>query len=203
MDLILGGIAMKHKFLFGFLFLVLVVTLIAFPVSAQTPCNLPAELCSNGFNVSVTGAYSNFSGVATNNGFLAGVDAQIAPHWVADARIYSTGSPAGNILQFGPTYYGSLAKILPSTGNFNSTNMAWFVSAGAGLSWSAATVNGAMVNGPKKFAWSVGGGIDYQVSSNVTLRIVDVRYVRTSMLTNGGQFIGNIAQIASGLNIRF
>lgn len=103
----------------------------------------------------------------------------------------------------GPEYHFSAAHILPSTGTFSTQNVEFFAHASMGLGWSAAVVNNVSTDGPKKFAWGLGGGADYTLTSNVTLRLVEVTYVRCSLLQNGGQFIGNHMQVASGLKLTF
>src|SRR5260370_2938456 len=85
-----------------------------------------------------------------------------------------------------------------------------FLNVGAGTGRTTATVT-ASASGTTttteqsaaKFAYSAGGGFDIKLSDTVTLRPLDLKYIRASMLTNGGQVIGNHMQFAAGLGLRF
>jgi len=162
------------------------------------------------WNVSISGNYANVSNAPTNNGVLTSVAFRVAQHWNIRADTYLLNSPAGMVLVLGgPEYRISAAHIFPSS-NFmiNASRMELFANVEAGDARTS-TVFVSPVGGTitqvsaSKFAFGIGGGLDITISPMVTVRPLDVKYVRSSFLNNGGGFYGNQLDFAAGLSLRF
>jgi len=182
---------------------------------AQTPapsCTLPLDFCESAWTVSVWGNYSAMNNANTNNGFESGAAFRFSTHWSAAARYYQTASPSGNVFVAGPEFHFSPAHFLSSSpiSGFDWSNVEIGVHASPGIAWSTANITNddgttVGVSGPKRFAFAVGGMVDYTFPSapNFQLRILEVSYVRAPFLSNGGQLIGNHVQVASGIKLVF
>lgn len=176
---------------------------------AQSPAPAPDPL-EAAWNVSISGNYANVSNAPTNNGVLTSVAFRIAQHWNLRADTYLLNSPAGMVLVLGgPEYRISAAHIFPQS-NFmiNANRMELFANIEAGDARTGVPMvvpqTGNIVNvSASKFAFSVGGGLDITISPMVTVRPLDVKYVRSSFLNNGGGFYGNQLDFAAGLSLRF
>jgi len=174
---------------------------------APTPPSGSTDVLETGWNVAVNGAFSTLTDSPTNNGLVAGMSFRVATHWDIRSDIYSLASPAVTVALAGPEYRFSLAHVIKSNPNFaiNAANAEAFINVEVGNARTTATVNGAggTPATASKFASSVGLGIDYHLSDIVMLRPLDVKYIRSNMLTGGGAFVGNHIQFAAGLGLRF
>lgn len=179
---------MKRKLLQLFLILGLAVGL-----RAQT-APAPADVLENAWHVNITGGYSLTAGNGTNNGFATSLAVRVAQHWNARADIFTIASPATIVTLVGPEYRFSLAHVLASSQFINTQNFAPFLNVKMGDAKSP---------GASKFAYAIGGGIDYVVNSTLTLRPLDVTYIRASIFQSGGIVVGNHVQLASSIGLTF
>lgn len=192
---------------------VLIVTVL-FAASAYaqtpTPAPKPPDVLESGWNVSVNGSYSNLTNAPTNNGFVTGMSFRMAQHWNLRSDVYILQSPQGLTMALaGPEYRFGLEHILKNT-NFaaNANRIEAFFNAGAGTARTSTVIlakdGSSIVNLSKaKFAYSVGGGFDIKLSDTVTVRPLDIKYVRSSFLEYGGGVYGNQLAFAAGLGLRF
>lgn len=181
------------KKLIGFLMLALTVTI---PAYAQS--NLP------GWDVTINGNFSNISSAPTNNGFMTSEAVRISTNFALRSDQMITLQPTAGSIVLGKVEYRRLLSdfIRPNTAfAINTATVEPFINAGVGKAQSNTTTGLSA----SKFAWGIGGGFDVSVGNTgmFTLRPLDVTYVRTSLLNNGGQFIGNHLQLAAGLGLRF
>ena len=176
---------------------------------AQTPapaCSAPLDFCESAWTFNVVGGYSALSNATTNNGFVTEAGVRLATHWSIEGRYYMTASPSGKIFVAGPQFDYGLGHLVKPTSSFDTSNVDLFVHASPGIAWSSGTAaDGTAINGATKFAFAIGGGADWIVPAapNVTWRIFEVSYVRAPILPNGGMFIGNPLQVATGLRLVF
>jgi len=176
---------------------------------AQTPAPKPPDILEGAWNVSVNGGFSSLSNQQTNNGFVTGIAFRVAQHWNLRSDVYLLNNPSVTIALAGPEYRFSLEHLLKSS-NFaaNAGRVEAFINAGAGTVRSTDVVTGTATTTTTteykaKFAYSVGGGFDIKLSDSVSMRPLDLKYIRGSMLAGGGQVIGNHLQFAAGLGLRF
>lgn len=179
---------------FSFWFVMAVLVPIAF---GQSPTK-PADPLETGWNVMVNGGYSNVSNASTNNGFFFSTGIRLGQHWAARGDVFVTASPAVTTSLAKPEYRFSALHLFPNNQSPTVRNTEFFVNAGIGSSHYTDPAKGSQ----SKFAWGVGGGFDVKVSDTVTIRPLDVNYIRSSLL-NGGKVIGNHLQFAAGLGLRF
>lgn len=198
-----------------YLIAVLAFFLFVFGTSAQTPtptpqpsCNVPLDLCESAWSLALYGGYWNLQNATTNNGYTAGAGFNFSNHFGAEARFYQTSSPSANLVLPGANARMSLAHIFPTPAgaSFSTEDLEVFAHANAGLGWSGGTnAAGDAVSAVKKFAFSVGGGVDFAPASapNVQWRILDVSYVNCGLFPNHGTFLGNHVAFASELKLVF
>src|SRR6266850_375584 len=171
---------------------------------AQTPPPAPApkppDILENAWNVSVYGAYSKQQ---TNNGFATGLSLRLSQHLAMRSDVYILNSPQVTVALGGVEYRFSLEHLLKSsTYAANASRVEAFANVEGGTARSTALIG----TGPKdlaKPAWSLGGGFDIKLSDTVTVRPLDLKYVRSSFLNNGGQVLGNQLAFSAGLGLRF
>lgn len=165
-----------------------------------------------GWHVSVNGAFSNLSGQQTNNGYLSFAEVRVAKHWSARLNYFATADPTAKIITAGPEYNFSLRHILPKSDFLDVSKLEAFagVSLGASHLEPCPNLTGQALADCKvlkespapgfKFAAVVGGGVNYRITDKLTIRPLEVNYVRSAA---GGQLIGNHLQFASGVGLRF
>jgi len=180
------------------------------PGLATAPTTAPADTMESGWNVAVNGSFTSISGAPTNNGFVSGVSLRVAQHWNLRSDVYQLNSPEGMTLVLGgPEYRFSLAHLLGQTSfAANASKIEGFVNLGMGDAYTKAITvdtkgNTISTISASKLAASVGGGFDSTLTNNVTLRPLDVKYVRSSFLNGGGGFYGSQLDVAAGLGFRF
>jgi hypothetical protein len=185
---------------------VLIIALfMSMSLHAQTPAPKPLE---SAWNVAVNGNFSSLSNQPTNNGVLISTAIRMATHWNLRADTYIMQAPSITVVLGGPEYRFSLAHLFKnSTGAINAQNTEVFLNTGVGDAHSTAIVSSS---GPttttvstSKFAYSVGGGFDIAISPTVSIRPLDIKYIRSSMITGSGQLIGNHLDFAAGLGLHF
>lgn len=181
--------------------LALLSVFLAMPAFAQTAPD-PLE---NAWNISINGSYSNLSQAANNNGFQASEAFRVAQHWNFRTDQFLVMNPSSVVVTAGPEYRLSLAHLLAkSTFSANAAKLEAFANLGAGSARSSTVgADGTSTLSAAKFAWKVGGGLDILVNPTLSLRILDISYVRAGMLTHGGELLGNHIQAAAGLGLRF
>lgn len=175
-----------------------------------TPAPKPPDPLEGAWNVSINGGYSSLSNSQTNNGFVTGVSFRVAQHWNLRSDVYILNNPSVTVALAGPEYRFSLEHLLKGNPQFaaNASRVEAFINLGAGTVRSTDTVVGTnesttTTEYKAKFAYSAGGGFDIKLSDTVSLRPLDLKYIRGSMLAGGGQVIGNHLQFAAGLGVRF
>lgn len=166
----------------------------------------PPDPLESAWNVAINGSFSNVSNAATNNGFVTSEALRVATHWNARADQFITLTPATVIALAGPEYRFSLAHVLKSSPAFavNASKIEAFAHVGAGTARSTSTdAKGTTTLSAAKFAYGIGGGFDVKLNDKMSIRPLDLTWVRASMLQNGGALLGNHLQFATGLGIRF
>jgi hypothetical protein len=146
------------------------------------------------WTVSISGGLSVLSNVGTNNGFMTSAALRLAQHWNLRTDIFSVATPSTIVVLAGPEYMWSLAHWIPPNDYFNTANIQPFLNLKLGDEKS---------NGASKFAYAVGGGFSVIVSPTMTLRPLDVSYVRSSVFGPKGTFIGNHLQYAASIGLNF
>lgn len=188
-------------------FLALIASLLfclsAFGQTAPPPAQ-PDPL-EGAWNISVNGSYSNVSDAATNNGFVTTEAFRIAQHWNLRSDQFIVLNPSSVIVLAGPEYRLNLSHFLATSAfTANASKIEAFVNVKAGTARSSAiATDGTTTLSAAHFAYGVGGGFDILVNSTLSLRPLDISYVRAPMLTNGGAVLGNHLQFATGLGLRF
>lgn len=179
----------------------LALLILAIPAKAQNPPPAnPPDLLEGAWNVSVYGAYSKQQ---TNNGFATGLSLRLSQHLAMRSDVFILNSPQVTVALGGAEYRFSLEHLIKGS-NYaaNASRVEAFLNLEAGTARSTALIG----TGPKdlaKFAYSAGGGFDIKLSDTVTVRPLDLKYVRSSFLNSGGQILGNQLQFAAGLGLRF
>ena len=176
------------------------------PATTPAPTTDPFEAA---WNVQVTGNYANVSNAPTNNGFLTGVSFRLSQHVVLRSDVYLLNSPQGMTLTLGGIEYReSLAHLFKSTSPFalNANKVEMFANVELGDAKTGtvlATSGGVAELSKSSFAYSVGGGFDLTLANHVTVRPLDIKYVRSTFLNGGGGVYGNQLDFAAGLGLRF
>ncbi|MGH9650807.1 MAG: hypothetical protein ACRD3I_10100, partial [Terriglobales bacterium] len=149
--------------------------------------------------VRISGAYLFVSdaGLASrdnsSNALTSEIGVRLSPRFSAKVAVFN--HPDGQVYAAGPEYRFLASKLLPSTDAFKADKFELFVHALIGASRSAEQT---------KFAYAVGGGVDFQVEPNVAIRIAQVEYLRAPFLNNGGQvFAQNSLKVSTGLSLTF
>lgn len=196
----------KHLYCLALLAALLLLSTLA----AEAQTTKPPDVLENAWNVSVNGAYSNLTNAPTNNGFVTGVSFRLSQHLNLRSDVYILQSPQGLTMALaGPEYRFSLEHLLKSTAfAANASRIEPFFNVGAGTARTSTVVlakdGSSIVNLSKaKFAYSVGGGFDIKVSDTLSIRPLDIKYVRSSFLEYGGGVYGNQLAFAAGLGLRF
>jgi hypothetical protein len=180
-----------------FITIVVIFLGLALAAVAQTPpVAAPADTKESYWTVSIHGNYSDVSGAQTNNGVKSGAAIRLGQHFTANADYYSTISPANaKIALVGFEYLGLTHLLQRKPSQF--VNLSQFeigIGPRAGIS---------LQNGARKAAFAFGGHLDRHIANNITLRLLDVSYIRASVLPGGAQIVGNHANVASGLQLQF
>lgn len=180
----------------------LAVVLLSVAAFSQTK---PADPLESAWNVAINGNFSNITSAANNNGVQTVEAFRVAQHWNLRADQFLTMSPNAVIATAGPEYRLSLAHILAKS-NFaaNASKLEGFANVGLGTARTQTTdASGTSTLSAARFAYKAGGGIDVLVNNTLSLRLLDVSYVRASMLAKGGQVLGNHLNLEAGLGLRF
>lgn len=180
---------------------------VALFVVALSICSLAqTDPLEGAYNVTINGSFSNVSNAATNNGFQTTEGIRVSQHLLARSdQFVVLGPPSAVIVMAGPEYRFNLAHILAKS-NFaaNASRIEAFANVGAGTARSSAlNADGTTTLSKAAFAWKIGGGFDILMSKTLSIRPLDISYVRAAMLQNHGQVLGNQLQFAAGLGVRF
>lgn len=147
------------------------------------------------------GQYSFGAGYAsvggpTDNGSLLTFAKQMSPRVWLPVKGFLLSNPSGvTIITVGPRYRLPLSAIWKAGPYFDSTKWLPFVDGDLGIVKSPTGVN--------TFAYGVGGGVDYQAGTNVTLLLLEVDYIRSKFFPSGGILLTNLRTITSGLKFTF
>lgn len=174
------------------------------PSNPPTTAN-PPDPFEGAWNVAINGSYSNIANAATNNGFTTTEAVRVAQHWNLRSDQFITLNPSTVIVLAKGEYRMNLGHFL-SKSNYivNASKFEAFANAGLGTARSSTiATDGSSTLSAAKFAWGVGGGFDVALNSTMSLRPLDITYVRAGMLQNGGTVLGNHLSFAAGLGIRF
>jgi hypothetical protein len=181
--------------------------LTATSLQAQTKPVAPLEAP---WSVAINGNFSSLQNETTNNGVLLSTAIRLATHWSIRADTYLFQTPNITVVLGGPEYRFSLAHIFKnSTGAINAQNVEAFINAGVGDARSTAIVATTPTTVTttssylSKLAYSVGAGFDIRISDTVSMRPLDVKYIKSSMIAGGGQLVGNHISFGAGLGLRF
>lgn len=180
--------------------------LVAISITAFAQTAPPTDPFEGAYNVTINGSFSNVSNAATNNGFQTTEGIRFSQHLlVRSDQFVVLGPPSAVIVTAGPEYRFNLAHLL-SKSNFaaNASKVEAFGNVGAGTARSSAmNPDGTTTLSKAAFAYKVGGGFDILLNKTMSIRPLDISYVRAPMLQNGGSILGNQLQFAAGLGVRF
>lgn len=185
-----GGTIMKT------ILFVLLLFIFVTPTLAQTPVS--KDPLEGGWNVSVNGGYSGVSNAQTNNGFFFSTSIRVAQHFNARGDVFVLTDPAVTVSLVKPEYRFSALHLFKNAVSPTVRNTEFFINAGLGSAHYSDPIKGQN----SKFAWGLGGGFDVKLTDTVSIRPLDVNYIRSSLI-GGGRVIGNHLQFAAGLGLRF
>jgi hypothetical protein len=190
-------------------FLLMVLFLLWLPMitRAQAPAPDPLE---SGWPLSINGAISTLSQQNTNNGAMASVGLRLAQHWVLRSDVFILNSPSVTIALLGPEYRFSAAHLFKgsSSGLIQANAVEIFINGKAGSASSTAAAVDSTSKSTTRFAFGVGGGFDIKVSDTVSIRPLDLSYLRGSFMGPSGApqhisaVVGNHISFAAGIGIR-
>lgn len=138
--------------------------------------------------------YSNVSG-PTDNGTLLTFAKQFGSTVWGQAKTFMLANPAGvGIYSVGPRYRPHPFK---ANEYFDASKLYPFVDLNLGAIKDPA--------GKTTFAYGAGVGVDYQISSNVTLMVIeaDIYGTKSPFFPRGFVAISNVHQVASGVKFTF
>lgn len=187
---------------------VLILALALLAASATFAQTAPPDTLETAWSVSVNGNFTSLQNQPTNNGVLISTAIRMATHWNLRADTYLLNAPNITIVLGGPEYRFSLAHLFKGdSGAINAQNTEVFINTGLGNARSTSILsqvgNAITSTSTSKFAYAIGGGFDIKLSPTLTLRPLDMKYIRSSMVTNGGQLVGNHLDFAAGLGLHF
>ena len=172
---------------------------------AQAPAELP------GYSVSTFVGYSSVSGTTASGMFLS-LAAPLKTVYLnstlgtmtvsARADNFWNTTPGVNVILGGPEQRFQFSKAT----FLNGLVFQPFVNEMAGIARNACvstTSCAAGVTTASHFAYKVGGGLDLVLTSNMTARLFEVDYIRSSLLPNGHLTVSNAAQITAGIGFHF
>lgn len=163
----------------------------------------PADPLETGWNVSVNGGYSSVTNAGTNNGFFFSTGIRLGTHWVARGDVFVLNEPAVTVTLVKPEYRFSALHIFKNSSSATVKNTEFFINAGVGSARFTDPAKGTQ----SKVAYGAGGGFDIKMSDTVSIRPLDVSYIKSSMIAAAGgsssRVIGNHLQFAAGLGLRF
>jgi opacity protein-like surface antigen len=170
--------------------LALVVLFAAVSLHAQTPSPVPSL-----GQYQIGAGYSSVTG-PTDNGTLLTAAKQFGSRVWGQAKCFMLASPTGVLMtSIGPRFRPPLSAVIKPSGYFNSSKWYPFVDANVGAVKDP--------TGATKFAYGVGGGLDYQVASNITILVVEADYMRSKLFPTGSILVTNVATVTSGLKFTF
>lgn len=176
--------------------------------AASTPTTQPPSLANlPTINVSLYGGYSNTTGAATNNGTFTSQALTLGNVFKGSIAVrndvYMLANPTIVIDAAGPELRWSVNTIFPNlSGNYPVVNqMELFINGKVGDSYQTDTAGDKV--GKNSLAYGFGGGVDIRVSTNVVARVLDISYIRSPLLQNGGIVLGNHLSLEAGLGLRF
>lgn len=184
--------------------LLILFLLLSVPTMAQS-----TDPFESGPPVQVTGAYSNVS-TTTANGFEIEISRRFSQHFWGHLTYFEHATPGAKVAVAGPMYQYSLAHAFKNQSTFaDLSKIDLFAKAGVGASHAEPCPTGGAptcvdtINGRNpafKFAFGVGGGFNYHVNNNLTVRPAEIEYFRTAI---GGLTVKNYSQFISGLTVAF
>ena len=139
--------------------------------------------------------YSSVGG-PTDNGTLLSFAKAFSPRVWLTAKTFVLASPAGvTIATVGPRYRFPFSAIRKPNSYFDSSKWFPFVDANFGVVKDG--------TGALKGAYGVGGGLDYQANSTLTLLVIEADYTRSKYFPTGGILVTNVHSLSSGLKFTF
>jgi hypothetical protein len=157
-----------------------------------------------GYTVSVNGGFSNVSNAPTNNGFMFDTELALSPTLSARGDVFVLSAPSVTISLASVQYQFPITKWIKNPTSVTVQDLHLFVKGGAGDAYSTGTaIGGNGITTQHKFAYAVGGGIEIDLSPTVHIRPLDLTYVRSSILQNGGAVLGNHLAAAATLGLQF
>jgi len=177
--------------------LMMVATSWAF-AQAAPPVSAP-DVLEKAWRVEFSGNYSLLRENSNNNGYQAGFALRVAQHWAARADVFTVTSPSARVTIAGPEYRFSLGHWFKGSQFIHADGLEAAFSAKIGSARSGPNFGVAKA----RFAYGLGGSLDKKVSDHLSLRILELNYVRASIFRPEGLVLGNHLQLASGIGLRF
>jgi len=143
----------------------------------------------------VSGNFVSVNNAADNNGFKASQELMIAPSFAARSDQFIL--PGSIIATIGPEYWLPLSKIFKGTGgaiNPQNTSFSFYGGIGNGRD----TLNAVTKS---SFAWDLGATMNYSVNGVLEFRPMDIAYVHSPFLANGGAVLGHW-EVSTGFGLK-
>jgi len=153
------------------------------------------------WNFTVSGGISNIANASTNNGFATVTELRVAQHWAARGAVFNINTPNATEILASPEYIFSAAHLLKNSQfAVNASKIEFFAHADLG---AARPNTGSATPAPWSFAYGIGGGMNILLSPKVVMRPLDVTWTRTKLAQGQNLVLGNYAQAAAYLGLRW
>jgi hypothetical protein len=170
---------------------------------AQAPPELP------GYSVSTFIGYTSLQNAQSNNGMFISLAVPLKTWNTTWSRTLSARadnfiltSPSVNAIFFGPEVRFQFSK----PGAFNGAVFQPFGNGMFGEARSSCVAAGTCAPGvstTSRAAYKLGGGLDMVLTSNMTMRLFEVDYLKSTIFPGGHVSVHNMTQFTTSLGFRF
>lgn len=175
-------------------------------VTTATPTPTPGPLINpnTGVHIDLSASFSNFTqtsainGSSSNSATVLTLRVPLSPHFSAFLKNIIVPSSTADLVIAGAEYRWSLAQWIKPSANLKFNPQSFDLFAYGGLGGKQET-NASL----SAFASMVGGGVDYHLTKTLVVRALDVSYLRSSLLPNGGVVLTNHASVSTGIGMQF
>jgi len=187
--------------------ILLVILLLSFPFSLKAQGTAPTPL--PGYSVSTFVGYSSLQNAQSSNGMFVSLavplktwDKTWSFNVAGRADNFLLSSPSVNVVTLGPEFRFQFSKP-----NFmNGQVFQPFGNIGGGMARSscvAAMTCAAGADTTTHGALKLGGGLDMVVSSNITWRLLEYDYIKSTIFPAGHVTVHNLGQFTTAIGFHF
>lgn len=162
-----------------------------------------------GYSVTTFVGYSSLQSSNSGNGFFASLAVPLWTRnadwtWTVSARAdnFLIASPSVNVLLAGPEVRYQFSQPTLFNGEVFQP-FGNFMAGAARSSCVAATDCAVGQDTTSHFAYKVGGGLDMVLSANMTARLFEVDYIRSTIFPGGHVTLNNTTQITAAIGFHF